>query len=180
MPAGVTKNRHNMENLYTPNCIRTFTGHYIDPFNPNPDLICIEDIAHSLSNQCRFAGHLPKFYSIAEHCIYVTSMVSNEKMLEALLHDASEAYLLDMPSPIKKRMPQYIEMENKLMAVIAKKFGFNWPLCDEVKRADKEMCEMEWGGIFLETIQGPFEKLMTNKEAENAFLKTFGLITKTT
>ena len=46
------------ENLYTKDCIRTFTGIYMNVFNPTSEMICIEDIAHSLSLQCRFAGHL--------------------------------------------------------------------------------------------------------------------------
>ena len=53
---------HREENLYTPNCIRTFTGIYVNVFEPTPEMICIEDIAHALSNQCRFSGHLPTFY----------------------------------------------------------------------------------------------------------------------
>ena len=54
------------ENLYTPNCIRTFTGLYMNVFNPKPDMICIEDIAHALSQQPRFGGHLPRMYSVAQ------------------------------------------------------------------------------------------------------------------
>lgn len=59
-----------------------------------------------------------------------------EKALEALLHDASEAYLSDIAGPLKPHIKGYKEIEDKLMGVIAKKFGFEWPLSYEVKQAD--------------------------------------------
>src|SRR5690606_28894528 len=114
------------ENLFTPNCIRTHSGNYIDVLNPNPDLIDINDIAHSLSMQCRFGGHTKVFYSVAQHSVECAKRVSPEFQLAALLHDASEAFLLDIPSPIKHRLTNYKEIENTLMQVIAKKFSFQW------------------------------------------------------
>ena len=115
------------ENLFTPGCIRTFTGLYIDVFEPKPEMICIEDIAHGLSMQCRFGGQLPKFYSVAQHSIHCSEIVSDHLKLEALLHDASEAYLLDIPSPIKNRMPEYKAVEDRLMKAIAAKLGTKIP-----------------------------------------------------
>lgn len=114
-----------MENLYTPDCIRTFTGIYMNVFEPTPEMICIEDIAHSLSMQCRFGGHLPEFYSVAEHSWHCSLMVANEHKLAALLHDASEAYLLDIPRPIKHRLNNYKKIEDNLMNIIAKNLGLN-------------------------------------------------------
>jgi uncharacterized protein len=131
------------ENLYTINHIRTFSGIYINPTNPKPELITIEDIAHSLSMQPRFGGHLPVWYSVAQHCVGVAQHCKKDK-LQALLHDASEAYLMDIPSPIKCQISNYKEIECKLMECIALKFGFNWPLSDEVKEADRKMLEWEW------------------------------------
>jgi len=78
-------------------CIRTFTGKWMDVFNPTADMIDIRDIAHALACTPRFAGHLPKFYSVAQHSIMCYDMVDKEFELVALLHDASEAYLLDIP-----------------------------------------------------------------------------------
>lgn len=138
------------ENLYTPNCIRTRSGIYINPFEPTPDQITIEDIAHSLSMQCRFAGHLPEFYSVAQHSFECSFLVQDKYKLQALLHDASEAYLLDIPSPIKNQIPKYKEVENNLMAMIAGKFGFSYPFSKEVKWADKIMLQFEWDKIMLE------------------------------
>lgn len=134
-----------VENLYTPNCIRTFTGKYIDPCNPGAAMIDIEDIAHALSMQSRFGGHLPVFYSVAEHCIEVANGTAWQKFkLCALLHDASEAYLIDVPRPVKQQLKNYKEIENNLMQVIADKFGFAWPMPDVVKHADEERLQVEW------------------------------------
>lgn len=137
------------ENLYTPNCIRTFTGKYINPVEPDPALICIEDIAHALSMQPRFGGHLPIFYSVAEHSIAVARLVKPALRLTALLHDASEAYLIDVPRPVKEQLTNYKEIEDRLMRVIAEKFGIEWPLPSEVKMADELCLQQEWEDIML-------------------------------
>jgi uncharacterized protein len=145
------------ENLYTHNCIRTFHGNYINPCEPEADMISIGDIAHALSMQPRFGGHLPMFYSVAQHCVLAAEYVSNEHRLAALLHDASEAYLIDVPRPVKRQLLNYKEIEDKLMTVIADKFGFQWPLHESIKRADETMLRLEWeclmlGGDAWETI----------------------------
>lgn len=138
------------ENLYTPNCIRTVTGIYINVFEPTEEMICIEDIAHSLCQQPRFGGHLPYFYSVAEHSLNCSYLIdSPELKLAALLHDASEAYLMDIPKPIKSGLTNYKEIEDKLMKVIAIKFGFDYPLPQEVKDVDETMLELEWVCLML-------------------------------
>lgn len=138
------------ENLYTPDCIRTFSGQYVNVFDPDPDTILIEDIAHALSQQCRFGGHLPEFYSVAQHSVLCVVAVPPEHALAALLHDAGEAYMLDIPSPIKNRLPDYKKYEDNLMQVIAKKFGFQYPLHEEVKKTDKMLLEKEWRKLMIE------------------------------
>jgi len=100
-----------LNTLYTPDCIRTYTGRFVNVFQPTPEMICIEDIAHSLSNQCRFGGHLAQFYSVAQHSINCAGLVSSAHTKAALLHDSSEAYLMDIPSPIKAKMPEYKKIE---------------------------------------------------------------------
>lgn len=135
---------HNNELYRTDGKIRTFSGRCIDPFNPNPDDICIEDIAHSLANQCRFGGHTQRRFSIAQHSIMVADRLPKEHRLAGLLHDASEAYLLDIPTPVKNKLPGYAQAEHWLMRIIAKKFGFQWPLHILVKDEDRYALEWEW------------------------------------
>ena len=159
--------------LYTPDRIRTYTGRYIDPLNPTPEDIHIEDIAHALSHQCRFGGHTTLFYSVAEHSLDVLSRVNADR-LAALLHDASEAYLLDIPSPVKYRLPGYREAEDRLMAVIAEKFGFHWPLSAEVKNADREALVYEWEAFVL---RGGVEPISPDR-IKYDFLRAFDTLTK--
>lgn len=138
-----------VENLYTKDCIRTVSGIYINVFEPTEDMICIEDIAHALSMQPRFGGHLPSFYSVAQHSASCCALAEKEYRLAALLHDASEAYLLDVPRPIKRRLANYMEIEHNLMQVIATKFGFEWPLPEAVKAIDEQMLQLEWDCLML-------------------------------
>lgn len=139
-----------MENLtYTTNSIRTYTGKVFDLAILDPDSIDIEDIAHGLAYAPRFAGQLERFYSVAQHSYFASMNVEPQNRLAALLHDASEAYMGDMPSPFKKIMPDYVRLENNLMGVIAKKYGFDWPLPEEVKKVDEYMFQVEWNGLVM-------------------------------
>lgn len=168
-----------MENLYTPNSIRTVSGKYFDITKMNPDAIDIEDIAHALSFQPRFSGHLPVFYSVAQHCVMCSLHVADEYKLEALLHDASEAYLVDIPSPIKALLPDYKALENKLNSVIALKFEINFPFRDDVKIIDKEMLISEWEGIMLSgnPVDYGFD-IWDSKRAKAEFLNLYYKLTK--
>ncbi len=162
------------ENLWEPDCIRTFTGKYINVFEPDPELICIEDIAHALSMQPRFGGHLPEFYSVAQHSWLVSVKCPKELWLTGLMHDAGEPYLIDVPSPVKARLTNYKEIEDRLMKAIAEKFGFEWPLPDLVKQADRFMLEFEWKYIML---GGSALDLLPPKSAETLFLELFHELT---
>lgn len=156
-------------NLYS-EPLHTYSGLRVDVFNPTPDMFCIEDIAHALSNICRFGGHTNKFYSVAEHCVRVSHLVKPEFKLQALLHDASEAYIWDMPTPIKSKLVGYEGIENGIMLCIAKKFGFSWPMADQVHEADKEMLKCEWCDLFSGNIQ---TNEIKPKKAKGLFLFTF-------
>ena len=105
--------------------ITTFTGRHFPITTATVDDICIEDIAHGLSNCCRYAGQCEPFYSVAEHSVRMAEHLSYNKpaMLLALLHDAAEAYLGDMTTTVKMLLPLYKEMEDYLQAVIFEKFG---------------------------------------------------------
>ena len=126
--------------------IQTYTGIQFWPLDPRPEEIDIRDIAHALSNQCRFAGHCERFYSVAEHSVRVSWLCPVKDGLWGLLHDAAEAYLVDLPRPIKRWSQMgtlYSEIEDKLMLAIAYKFGLNHPVPVSVKRADIVMLVTE-------------------------------------
>lgn len=117
--------------------IQTKGGHQIDLENPAVEDIDIEDIAHSLSMQCRYNGHVRKFYSVAEHCVHVSKATAQVGYLPlwGLLHDAGEAYVSDIITPIKECLPKFNEIEAKVLGVVAEKFSLpaNWTLCDGVR-----------------------------------------------
>ena len=107
---------------YGGNWITTYTGKKFHFLAPQPEEIDIEDIAHALSLTCRFAGQCKSFYSVAEHSIRVADIVPEQYKLHALLHDASEAYLPDLPRPIKAGLPYFKEMENVILRAVWNKF----------------------------------------------------------
>lgn len=128
--------------------IYTFTGRTIRPLDPDPDDIVIEDIAHALSQQCRFTGHTQEFSSVAEHCVRVSWLVPANLALEALLHDASEAYLSDIARPVKKApgfAETYLKYEAQLERAIATRFGLpeRDEMHPEIKKADQYALEAE-------------------------------------
>jgi uncharacterized protein len=123
--------------------LSTFTGKKFFPFDPHPDQICIEDIAHGLSLICRFSGQCPFFFSVAEHSIYVAISLPEDLKLEGLLHDASEAFLADVPRPLKVGLPGYKAVELAVESVIAQKFGLTFPMPSEVKAADEHLLKNE-------------------------------------
>ena len=114
----------------------TYTGKKFHFLDPQPDEICIEDIAHALSLTCRFGGACNEFYSVAEHSIRVAEIVPKEYKLHALLHDAAEAYLADMVRPMKSSLPGFKKMEDTILFAIWKKFIPDWT--DGGVRAYKE------------------------------------------
>lgn len=117
--------------------IRTFSGVKFYPLSPDRADVRIEDIAHHLSHQCRWAGATQTFYSVALHSLHVSAMVHREHALAALLHDAAEAYLCDIPKPVKISMPEYNTHEDQLLRVIASVFHFEYPFSQEVMQADQ-------------------------------------------
>jgi uncharacterized protein len=125
------------------NWMQTFTGRVFYPLDPREDEIFIEDVAHALSMQTRYSGHCLQFYSVAEHCVLAAMCAPMQLKLVTLMHDASEAYLCDVPRPIKSHLDNYKDIEQRLELVIAKKFGFSYPYPHEVKRIDDAMLRVE-------------------------------------
>lgn len=116
--------------------ILTVSGHYFDFLNPENNVVRVTDIAHALSQVCRFAGHTREFYSVAQHSVLVSEIVSAENALIALFHDAVEAYIGDVTRPLKNLLPEYRAVEARLQADIFRKLGLPEEIPAEVKNAD--------------------------------------------
>jgi 5'-deoxynucleotidase YfbR-like HD superfamily hydrolase len=133
--------RANMEK--TMSYIQTLSGKKFNYLTATIDDIDVEDIATALSNICRFAGHLPEFYSVAQHSVLVSQIVPPEFAFEALMHDAAEAYCQDIPAPLKALLPDYQRMETYIDGLIRFKFGISLEQAAVVKYADLTMLATE-------------------------------------
>lgn len=125
--------------------ILTATGKHFNFLNPSPDEVCVEDIARALSNLCRFTGHCVDandifeasvFYSVAQHSVLVSRLVPPEHALKALFHDAEEAYLGDVSTPLKQLIPGYKELARKARIAVFTRLGFTLDMPPEIKNAD--------------------------------------------
>lgn len=137
--------------------IQTYSGKKFALNCPKEEDIDILDIAHSLSMQCRYNGHCRSFYSVAEHS-YLMSIWDLPGCPEwRLLHDAAEAYISDIPTPVKRQLPFIYELENRILSLIQSKFNLP-PYCrEEIKQADLVMlatekrdlmlCDLDWGSL---------------------------------
>lgn len=130
--------------------LQTVSGRWVNPFDPDPEQIDLADIARALANQCRFGGHCRTFYSVAQHCVIVSQLIekdggSAEDALAALMHDAAEAYLGDLPHPIKHRSPlgaAFREAEEPLDRAIRDRFAITGSSA-AVKRIDRALLATE-------------------------------------
>jgi hypothetical protein len=167
--------------------MQTFTGKVVDLSRFDEDDVCIEDIAHALSNIVRFTGHAKAPYTVAQHSVMV-SMLSGEHALCGLLHDATEAYLGDVSSPLKSLLPDYREAEERAHKVIAGAFGLPYPLPREVKDADRQALliekrdlltvDLDWG---MGKAEGPasITRVLPHDEAKQEFLSLYRELTGT-
>lgn len=176
--------------------ILTFKGNKINPLNLQPEDICLEDIAHALSMKCRWGGFCDPFYSVAQHSILVCEEVQRRKKSvtnakAALLHDASEAYLPDIPAPIKssfyvrskylgneKLHVSYSTREGEILELIFEKYGIKYDNPSLIKeidvaiRNDEAAALMEGiGGWDLSNRLGLTIEPWTPMDAEDFFLK---------
>jgi len=169
---------------------QTVSGRKMFFLDPKSEDVCIGDIAHALSLQCRFGGHVPKFYCVSQHCCYVVDILDSiccdkETQFIGLMHDAAEAYLVDVPRPVKLRLPEYSRMESVLLRVIFRHFGIDvkddqWKA---VKYADEVCLRTEARDLMGDPEDwhwDPRVKAMTQKiepispeEAEAKFLEKF-------
>lgn len=160
----------------------TYTGKKFFPFDVQARDIDILDIAHALSNMCRFGGHTNKFYSVAQHSVLVSLILPDELKLRGLLHDASEAYLVDVPRPLKKiaDFSAYRRIERETQEVIYTKYGLSAHDVLEIHYADNLalateardlMGDPEWAHD-METSKVKIVP-WTPEHSEKMFLKTF-------
>uniref|UniRef100_A0A3B0M1R7 5'-deoxynucleotidase YfbR n=1 Tax=Arsenophonus endosymbiont of Trialeurodes vaporariorum TaxID=235567 RepID=A0A3B0M1R7_9GAMM len=124
-------------------CIATYTNRRFNYIDVSEEDITLGDIAQGLSDECRFAGQIAHFYSVAQHAVYVSYLVPQEYALEALLHDATEAYCKDLPTPLKALLPEYKKIENRIDEVIRKKFNLPAEMSEVVNYADLVMLATE-------------------------------------
>ena len=142
--------------------LQTVSGRWVNPFDPDPEQLDPGDIARALANQCRFGGHSRAFYSVAQHSVIVSRLVEErggdaEDVFAALMHDASEAYLGDMPHPLKHRSPlgaAFKEAEQHLEAAIRARFGIRADV-PEIKRADRALLATERRAFSTESWRWP-------------------------
>lgn len=180
--------------------IVTYTGKTFDLLNPTPDMVCIEDIAHSLAYQCRYTGHTKKFYSVAQHCVL---MAENPELLgdslDKLLHDADETYIGDIARPWKELLlvwrggaverPKPVrDFEQKIQDVIGLALRVDLKHSAEVKISDIRMMATEirdlmpvmpdlsiWA-IGIEQANNPVSQIIDSWEpdyAEHRFLRAY-------
>lgn len=116
--------------------ILTNNGQYFYFDNPEAHEFHIEEIAHALSHLCRYTGHTKKFYSVAQHSVLVSYLVPAPLAMWGLMHDAAEAYLGDVSSPLKAMLPEYKVIEHRVEKAIAAYHRLPWPMPPCIKEAD--------------------------------------------
>jgi len=170
--------------------IQTFTGRVVRPFNLKPNDVSLEDIAHALSMKTRYTGHGIKFYSVAEHSILMSRWIDEDEdgcvegALYALLHDATETYLPDVASPMKKHFPGFKELENNISDAIFTYFEMDPCVPKIIKEVDTSilLTEMQQNMRFPPNLVG-VEKLdvklqfWSPEKAEKEFIRQYGLLT---
>ncbi|MQQ09092.1 HD domain-containing protein [Epibacterium sp. SM1979] len=167
---------------------------YMDLLDPNPAEIHLTDIARALSRLARFNGFGRAFYSVAEHSVWCVRVfevhaagdiysdpVLRDIARDILLHDAPEAYLGDVTSPLKAHLPDYQRLETRMAAAIAARFNLTGSAPEWVKRCDREMLAIEKADLLPTAGPWPVDGLeyppnisplhLTPSQAENFFLQ---------
>lgn len=125
----------------------TYSGIKFYPLSPRPSDILIVDIAHALSQVCRFGGHCRETYSVGQHCILVSQLLAtryeNPVQFQGLMHDSAEAYLGDMVRPLKRSMPDYRLCEDVVWEAICEAFGMETEMIPAIKWADNTLLMTE-------------------------------------
>lgn len=165
--------------------IRTYSGGKVYFFEPEKSYINIEDIAHALSLICRFNGAVSDFYSVCQHSCLVADAVfeetGNKRLAYAgLLHDASEAFISDIPSPFKAHFPGFKEIEVKMEEWLSKSFGFEYPFDPIIKKHDLRALSTEMRDLMTisdnEALPEPYPEIICPlnwSESKRIFLEKY-------
>lgn len=179
------------------NWMHTSLGNKFFPADPRPEEVFIEDIANGLALDCRYAGQCrtDRFYSVAEHCLHMTSYAWDrgwpaEALLATLLHDAAEAYINDLPRAVKIAVGDgYAIIEGDLQTTIEHKFeimsiSYKWK--DQIKDLDRGIVPVEKAAIMEHTqpwahdqfnpLRGVVVQCWSPTEAKERFLRMFYII----
>ena len=168
--------------------ITTYTGLKFDPMNPQLETLDIRDIAHALSLTCRGNGHVKQFFSVGQHCIMCAREAaargySRRVILGCLLHDASEAYMSDVPRPFKEMLHEYVKLEDKLIDLIYQRFIGSALSEEEMKLVSKvddavlyydmlELFGITWGKKSVLEIEADYS-IQPFEEVEQTYLELF-------
>ena len=170
-----------MDTLPKHGYITTFRGQKFYYDSEDTQSINIEDIAHALANTCRFSGHSLDFYSVAEHSVWVSKLCDDP--IEGLLHEGEEAYLCDLPSPLKRILPDYRAMQDRVRKRVCEAFQLTYPFSEDLKDCDWAQLKTEAKSLLVAHF--PFEDFPTKKvspyvplcldpeEAEVQFLRRY-------
>lgn len=139
--------------------IRTFSGRQIDLLNPKQEDIILGDIAHHLALCNRYAGATEVPYNVAQHSVIVSYLTTEPFALDGLFHDAPEAYLHDVSSPLKQLLDVYRVIENSMFRQIARKFGCSDLEPLPVKTADKWAFHLERKMLFGVPLEEPWSSM---------------------
>ena len=170
--------------------ILTNSRRHLDLSTPDPEAIEIGDIALGLSRECRFSGQTRWFYSVAQHSVLASRIVPEKFALEALLHDATEAYLRDLPSPLKRLVPEYARIEQVFDRVLRKCFGLPEEMSPPVHQADRILLATEKRDLMpddrtpwpiLEGVEPLPERIVpwTPERSMGLFLRRFAELSRT-
>ena len=141
--------------------VATLSGAYFFIYECNIEDIPVEDMAHALSMNVRFNGHIKRFYSVAEHSCYISDLAGTAAALAGmkreevrrvalwgLLHDITEAFVPDIPRPFKPVIVGFKEYEDKLAQKVARQYNLSWPMPDLVKYMDTNIVRLEAEVLF--------------------------------
>ncbi|KHD88294.1 MAG: HD family phosphohydrolase [Bdellovibrio sp. ArHS] len=122
----------------------TLSGTRFNILDPDPSAVRMEDIACALARQARFNGHTRFFYSVGQHsCLGAEVSPTKEIALHMLFHDATEAYVGDLVSPVKALLPDFEIIESRIHWAISQKFNLEFPLPKVVKQIDRRLLATE-------------------------------------